>query len=64
MSQTVYVFQTPKGSIIEVVLTGRKAVKKARRRPIELFEIEALDKEAAFKTWVRMEQLFVVDEDK
>ena len=58
MSETVYIYQTGKDNI-EVVLTGRTAKKQGRREVI-LHEITSSDKEIGFRTWVKLEQLFVI----
>ena len=50
----------------EVVLTGRRARKKARTREIELFEIKPKDvtsTDASFCKWVRMTDLYEIVED-
>ncbi len=57
----VYLFQSG-NSILEVVLTGRTAKKKRKRREVMLHEIAAADKEIEFKTWIKLEQLFTIEE--
>ena len=61
MNNKIYLFQSG-GAILEVVLTGRTAKKKRGRREIELHEITSTDKDTEFKTWVKLEQLYTIEE--
>ena len=47
---------------IEVVFTGRTATKKRGSREIVLHEIESADKEVGFKEWVKLNQLFTIED--
>jgi len=60
-SDQVYLFQSG-NAVIEVVLTGRTAKKKRGRREIELHEIVSADKDMEFKTWIKLEQLYTIEE--
>lgn len=48
---------------IEVVLTGRTATKKRGTREVVLHEIESADKDIGFKEWVKLNQLFTIDDN-
>ena len=61
MNDKVYLF-TSGSAILEVVLTGRTANKKRGRREIMLHEITSADKDVEFKTWVKLEQLYTIEE--
>jgi len=51
------------GKYVEVVLTGRTAIRKGRRgKETVIHEIEAADKDIPFKEWVKIDQLFTVEE--
>lgn len=59
----VYLFQ--QGSkIIEVVLTGRVAKKKGRRKDVILHEIKSADEDAGFRDWIKKEQLFTIEDEE
>jgi len=59
----VYLFQ--QGSkIIEVVLTGRVAKKKGRRKDVILHEIKSADEDIGFRDWIKKEQLFTIADDE
>jgi hypothetical protein len=60
-----YVYLYTQGSkILEVVLTGRVARKKSRRREVILHEIKAADEEMDFREWVKKDQLFTIEDDE
>ncbi len=61
MSDKVYLFQSS-SAILEVILTGRTAKKKRGRREIMLHEITSTDEDVEFKTWVKLEQLYTIEE--
>ena len=61
MNDTVYIYQVGKDNV-EVVLTGRTATKQRGRREVVLHEIASSDKEIGFRSWVKLEQLFVLDD--
>jgi len=61
MSDKVYIFQSG-SAVLEVVLTGRTAKKKRGQREIVLHEIASTDKDMEFKTWVKLEQLYTIEE--
>ena len=61
MSDTVYIYQVGKDNV-EVVLTGRTATKERGRRKVVLHEIASSDKEIGFRSWVKLEQLFILDD--
>lgn len=46
----------------EVVLTGRKAVKRVASREFTLWEITPTDKDISWKKWVRYEDLYEIFE--
>lgn len=57
-----YIYLYQKGDkLLEVILTGRVAKKKRGSRHIMLYEISSNDK--VFKDWVKLEQLFTIEED-
>ncbi len=60
--QQIYLYQTGK-DIIEVVLTGRTAQKQQKRKKIILHEISSTDEDVGFRTWVKLDQLFVLEEE-
>ena len=57
----VYLYQSG-SKVIEVVLTGRTAKKQKGRREIILHEIKSVDKDVGFSTWIKLDQLFTIDE--
>lgn len=63
MNVNPYLFQQG-DKTVEVVLTGRVAKKRRGRRIVELHEIESADKDLGFKQWVKMEQLFTIENNK
>lgn len=63
MNVNPYLFQQG-DKTVEVVLTGRVATKKKGRREVTLHEIESADKELGFKQWVKIEQLFTIENNK
>ena len=59
----VYLFQ--QGSkVIEVVLTGRLAKKKGRRKDVILHEIKSADDDVGFRDWINKDQLFTIEDDE
>lgn len=60
-NQTVYIYNNGKTNL-EVVLTGRIARKPGRRRDIVLHEIMSKDPDIEFRAWVKLEQLFTIEE--
>jgi len=44
----------------EIVLTGRKAVKRVNSREFTLLEITPVDKDVNWKKWVRREDLYEI----
>jgi len=61
VSDEIYLYNS--GNIIlEVVLTGRTAKKQRGRREIVLHEIASTDEDAEFKTWIKLEQLYTIEE--
>lgn len=59
MSETVYIHQRGSENV-EVVLTGRTAVRKTGRRETTLHEIKPKDEDLSFSDWVQLDKLFVV----
>ncbi len=57
----IYLFQNGKNTI-EVELTGRTASRKKRRKTVVLHEIQSVDPDEGLRTWVSLDQLFVIDE--
>ena len=57
----VYLYQSG-SKVIEVVLTGRTAKKQKGRREVILHEINSADKDVGFSTWIKLDQLFTIDE--
>ena len=60
-NKQVYLYQSG-SKIIEVVLTGRTAKKRKGRREVVLYEITSADKDVGFSTWIKLDQLFTIDE--
>ncbi len=58
----VYLFQQG-NKIIEVVLTGRVAKKKGRRKDVILHEIKSADEDIGFRDWIKKDQLFTIEDD-
>ena len=59
-----YVYLYQQGSkVLEVVLTGRVAKKKGRRKDVILHEIKSADDDIDFRDWVIKDQLFTIDDD-
>lgn len=58
-----YLYQSG-AKTIEVVLTGRVAKKKSRRRETILHEIESADKDLGFREWVKLDALFTIEDEE
>ena len=58
--ETVYIYRRGKDNV-EVILTGRTAVRKTgRNREYTLHEIKPKDEDLGFTDWVVIDKLFVV----
>jgi|GEM_PF-1437272 len=55
MSEKTFVYENQ-----EIVLTGRKAVKRVNSREFTLLEITPVDKDVNWKKWVRREDLYEI----
>ena len=60
-NEQVYLYQSG-STVIEVVLTGRTAKKHRGRREVVLHEITSVDKDVGFRTWIKLDQLFTIEE--
>lgn len=59
VDQEIFLYQSG-DKLIEVVLTGRTAIKKRGRRNITLHEVKSVDDSIGFKHWLKLDQLFTI----